>query len=51
METLIRLLDDAEDIVITAALRFRRMMAWQPRERRRAPRFRNTAPKSARLSG
>jgi hypothetical protein len=45
METLIRFLDDAEDVIITTAIRIRRTMAWQPRERRRVARLRDNAPK------
>jgi hypothetical protein len=44
MEALIRLLDDAEDIIITTVLRLRRAVAWNPRERRRVARLRENPP-------
>jgi hypothetical protein len=45
MEALIRFLDDAEDVIITTVLRLRRLLAWQPRERRSVARLRENASK------
>jgi hypothetical protein len=45
MENLIRFLDDAEDVIIMTAIRIRRTMAWQQRERRRVPRLRQNPSK------
>ena len=50
MESLVRLLDEADDIIIAAALRLQRAFSPKPRERRTFPR-RGIAARSAPVAG
>jgi hypothetical protein len=45
MEALIRFLDEAEDVITSAAISLQRKLARRPRERRRAVRLSDVSPK------
>ncbi|MEE4162479.1 MAG: hypothetical protein V2I25_08195 [Woeseiaceae bacterium] len=47
METVIRLLDELDDFVVSTAFRLLRVFTWTPRERRRRPRLNGRLPVNA----
>lgn len=51
METIVRLLDEVDDLIIATALRLQRVLSPKPRERRKAPRRPGTSATTVPAAG